>query len=369
MEKRFQVFVSSTYEDLPEERREVMNALLELDAIPSGMELFPAADEDQWSLIKHVIDDCDYYIVIIGGRYGSTGSDGVSYTEKEYRYALEQKKPILAFLHRDPESLPAKRTEKTAEGRRKLEEFRDLAQQKMCKYWMTSAELGSVVSRSLVRLMKTNPGVGWVRGDALPDKDASIEILDLRTKVEALEAELEAVTTQAPEDAAQFSQGTEQHQVKYSFASFDPRTYQRQGWTASVSLTWNEMFSAISPLLIDEAPEYEIRESLNALVRTQEIDRLRKGDQLKGLTLSDFEVEQDAFQTIKIQLRALGLIAKSVRKRSVKDSATYWSLTPFGDAQMVKLRAIRRKPPAPVRRKATGAATRSKKKSASSSDS
>ena len=68
MEKRYQVFVSSTFEDLKIERQEVMQALLELDCIPSGMELFPAADEDQWSLIKRVIDECDYYIVIIAGK-------------------------------------------------------------------------------------------------------------------------------------------------------------------------------------------------------------------------------------------------------------------------------------------------------------
>ena len=70
MEKKYQVFVSSTYEDLQEERREVMQALLELDCIPCGMEFFPAANEDQWTLIKNVIDDCDYYLVIVGGRYG-----------------------------------------------------------------------------------------------------------------------------------------------------------------------------------------------------------------------------------------------------------------------------------------------------------
>lgn len=60
MEKRYQVFVSSTYENLLEPRQEVMQALLELDCIPAGMELFPAADDDQWTLIKRVIEDCDY---------------------------------------------------------------------------------------------------------------------------------------------------------------------------------------------------------------------------------------------------------------------------------------------------------------------
>ena len=63
MENRYQVFVSSTYQDLQEERQEVMQALLELECIPAGMELFPAANQDQWTLITsadtqipHLID-------------------------------------------------------------------------------------------------------------------------------------------------------------------------------------------------------------------------------------------------------------------------------------------------------------------------
>ncbi len=92
-EKRYQVFVSSTYEDLQEERQEIMQALLELDCIPSGMELFPAADEDQWTLIKRVIDDCDYFIVVVGGRYGTVSpTTSMSYTQMEYEYALKKGK-------------------------------------------------------------------------------------------------------------------------------------------------------------------------------------------------------------------------------------------------------------------------------------
>ena len=66
MDKIYQVFVSSTFEDLQEERKEVMQALLELDCMPAGMELFPASNDDQWTLIKRVIDACDYYLLIIG---------------------------------------------------------------------------------------------------------------------------------------------------------------------------------------------------------------------------------------------------------------------------------------------------------------
>ena len=101
MNKKYQVFVSSTYKDLTEERQEVIQALLELDCIPVGMEMFPAADDDQWTLIKRLIDDCDYYILIIGGRYGSTNENGISYTQMEYEYALSQDIPIISFLHKN----------------------------------------------------------------------------------------------------------------------------------------------------------------------------------------------------------------------------------------------------------------------------
>jgi hypothetical protein len=124
MEKRYQVFVSSTYEDLQEERREVMQALLELDCIPAGMELFPASSEDQWSLIKRVIDDSDYYLLIIAGRYGSTNDKGISYSQMEFEYALSTEKPIIAFLHRNPDKIESGKIEKTAKGKKLLEEFR-----------------------------------------------------------------------------------------------------------------------------------------------------------------------------------------------------------------------------------------------------
>lgn len=55
--------ISSTYEDLQDERKEVMQALLELDCIPAGMELFPASNDDQWTLIKRVIDALDELLV------------------------------------------------------------------------------------------------------------------------------------------------------------------------------------------------------------------------------------------------------------------------------------------------------------------
>jgi len=108
---RFQIFLSSTFRDLREERQAVHEAILELGHFPAGMEAFPAADATPWELIKSVINESDYYILIVGGKYGSTGPDGISYTEMEYNLAVELEKPILAFTHGEPDQIPAGKIE------------------------------------------------------------------------------------------------------------------------------------------------------------------------------------------------------------------------------------------------------------------
>lgn len=342
MDKRYQVFVSSTYRDLQEERQEVMQALLELDCIPSGMELFPAADADQWTLIKRVIDDCDYYLVIIGGRYGSTGPDGISYTEMEYRYALDTGKPIIAFLHKEPGQLAANRSEEDASGREKLKAFRELAQQKAVKYWTSPADLGSAVSRSLVWLIKNNPAVGWVRADQVPDESLTQEALQLRKQVEELERQLRASRSERPEGTDELAQGDDEFTVQYSFKAWDPTSYEPDAYSASVDLSWNNLFSEVAPLMIDEASDLQLQRCLSKYIGECQRDELSKQKGLKGRMLDQFEISESDFQTIKIQLRALGLMVKSNRVHSIKDTSTYWTLTPYGDNVMTFLRAIKR---------------------------
>lgn len=59
MEKRYQVFISSTYSDLQDERSRIMRTIMSMGCFPAGMEFFPAVDEEQLEFIKKVIDDCD----------------------------------------------------------------------------------------------------------------------------------------------------------------------------------------------------------------------------------------------------------------------------------------------------------------------
>lgn len=341
--KKYQVFVSSTYVDLIPERQEIMNALLELDCIPAGMELFPAADEDQWSLIKGVIDECDYYIVVIGGRYGSLGPEGISYTEMEYRYAIETEKPVIAFLHKDPDSIPAKHTEQTEEGKSKLKEFRELSQQKVCKYWNTPSELGSVVSRSLIMLQKKHPGIGWVRGDQVASSEASTEILRLRRRIEELETEMASTQTEAPKGTEKLSQGDDTFTINCKFESRKLDDYESYTWDWEIEATWNEIFYEVSPLMMHEASNIQLASRFGEFVRRRVNEVVPEAKSFKGHgQIRSIEYEKSDFETSIVQLNALGLIAQNVKNRSVKDRGTYWTLTPYGQSIMNRLRAIRK---------------------------
>jgi len=91
MNKKLQVFVSSTYTDLQEERQAAVQTILDAGHIPVGMELFNNEVEPQLETIYKCIDKCDIFMLILGGRYGCIEEKtGQSYIELEYKYALSK---------------------------------------------------------------------------------------------------------------------------------------------------------------------------------------------------------------------------------------------------------------------------------------
>lgn len=343
MNKKFQVFVSSTYRDLTEERQEVMQALLELDCIPVGMELFPAADDDQWTLIKRLIDDCDYYILIIGGRYGSINESGISYTQMEYEYALSQDIPIISFLHKNPSDISVSKSEEKPELKNKLEDFRKLSEKKLCKYWVSPLELGSQVSRSLVKLIKDKPRPGWVKSDLLPSEELTRELLDLKNENETLKQRLQSSQTLANKGTEEFCSGEDSYNFKFNIVGRgDTWDIERISYEDNIDLTWDQIFSEISPLLIDETTEDNLKQKVNSLIKKEKYEYAKKELKKSKRSPESFSIIDTDFQTIKIQFRALNYMTESLKKRSIHDKKKYWTLTPYGDTIMTRLRAIKK---------------------------
>ena len=212
MEIKYQVFVSSTYEDLKEERKEITQAILESHCIPAGMELFPASNLTQWDIIKRVIDDSDFYMLIIAGKYGSTIKDGsgreISYTEMEFDYALSSGKPILALVHEDIDALPRAKTETTEKKASLLSEFRKKVYVgRIIKKWTTKDNLKSAALAALSELKISTDAPGWVRADYKIDQQMyefveqqrlkfEAEIRELQSSLKKVSIEIEEKTTE-----------------------------------------------------------------------------------------------------------------------------------------------------------------------------
>lgn len=341
MDKRYQVFVSSTYVDLIPERSEVMQALLELECMPAGMELFPAANDSQWNWIKKVIDESDYYIVIVAGRYGTVSKEtGLSYTEMEYRYAVEIGKPIIGFLHEDVSKLQAKASEQTTVGKKKLVSFRDLVGGRLCKMYSSSADLGAKVSRSITQLKKQHPAVGWVRASILDSIASSDELLRLKEENELLKEKIYRMGVQAPENTESLASGNESFEIRFGCTRsvLNPQTgrYRKASTEyGSIRMTWDEMFSKIGPDLIKNNGRYwSLSSPLISKIESRALPELRRkhpNDQF-----DHFHMTSDCQNTIMIQLRALKLIATTEDEHG----STVWELTPYGDNYLTKLVAV-----------------------------
>jgi hypothetical protein len=165
-ERRLQVFISSTFVDLIAERQAAHLAVLQLDHIPAGMELFAAGTDDAWTLITKVIKRSDVYLLIIGGRYGSTDAAGLGFTEKEYELAIQLGKPIIPLLHKDPSALPRNKTEQSEGAWAQLKSFMDNVKLKhTCAFWENSSDLKAAVMSALIHIGPSVEG-GWVRAEA-----------------------------------------------------------------------------------------------------------------------------------------------------------------------------------------------------------
>jgi hypothetical protein len=173
MDKKYQVFISSTYTDMLEERQAAVTAILEAGHIPAGMELFAASDKKQMEVIERWIDSCDIFMLILGGRYGSIDPDsGKSYIQLEYEYAVKTGKPFFALY------LTETAIQKKASGplgldaierndSKKLTEFRATVLSKVCSPIEDVKDIRIQAGNSIRHLSATNSLDGWVRASSV----------------------------------------------------------------------------------------------------------------------------------------------------------------------------------------------------------
>jgi hypothetical protein len=197
MKKKLQIFISSTYTDMKEERQAAVEAILKSGNIPAGMELFTSGNESQLQTIMRWIDESDIYVLLLGGRYGSIEkSAGLSYTEVEYDYAVTQKKPYFSIVITD-EALDkkVKSLGKIAienEESKKLIDFRKKVLSNMSSFYSEVKDIKLSIHETLQDFKERYEFSGWVSGKTMEDNEILLEEnRTLRLKIEKLQKQIE----------------------------------------------------------------------------------------------------------------------------------------------------------------------------------
>ena len=329
MDKRYQVFVSSTYADLKEERQHVIQALMEMDCIPAGMELFPAADEEQWEFIKKVIDDCDYYLLVIGGRYGSTTDDGISYTEKEFDYAVEQGLKVVALIHGAPDDIPFGKSEKDPELRDKLLAFKDKVMTgRLVKFWKAASELPGLVALSLTKTIKMYPAVGWVRANHVASEDLLSDINMLRKENSKLQTTVNELGNQQAASIEGIADIDSEFTIRGSYTVWRNGSSFKHSFKSTI--TWRDLFALISPYLVEHPNDGVVKSKLASSLLERE-----------GKSGTSVSINDQEFKTVTIQLEAYGLITTSYNKTTKGGMALFWKLTKKGKQLMIESRVVK----------------------------
>jgi len=327
MNKKYTVFISSTYADLKDERKKLLDNISGGDYIPVGMEYFPAADDEQFEIIKKLVDDCDYYVLIIGGRYGSiNNSTGKSYTEMEYEYAVKQKIPVLVFAYEDIDKLPSEKKDANADMQKKLIAFRNSAiSNRLAKLWNNLEGLIGSVITALNKAIREIERPGWTRGSQIDNAVLLTQINELRivnAELKKQNAQLQVELSSKKEEYVFEGQSVTLHFIERQTRVYTAGEKRKE---IDKSFTLDEIFRVISLKLTVPIHNSDLKYAFETLC-------------------SGFSLSMEQVLAIRAQFIALELVeitySEVKEKFGVVSNIEFTKLTKKGIAEMTRLNII-----------------------------
>ncbi|MGQ3214679.1 DUF4062 domain-containing protein [Shinella sp.] len=327
--KKYQIFVSSTFRDLVDERQDTIRSILDLNHVPAGMELFPATDVEQLTYIKKVIDECDYYLLIVGGRYGSLDAQGISFTEREYDYAVETGKFVIAFVHGNPGAISVNNSDIDPSLAKALNVFRNKVMEgRLVKQWTNRDDLQVAVLKSLVHAFNAYPQIGWIRGDNAASRETLEQANAALQENAKLRAALSAAKATPIVKIENLADLDDFFEVRYTYKHVIAG--KTKYFDRSAKFTWRQIFLALGARLANPKTEHVILDALRILSE-------EKGERAP-YTMSDSDRS-----TIKIQFIALGLIASKISNTTEGKTAEFLYLTDKGQQAFMMGKVVQRK--------------------------
>lgn len=180
MPNLYTAFLSSNFSSLKDIREKVTSCFLDNNVFPVEMEHFVVDANNGFGNITKLIDDADMFILIMGTTYGSRDKNDInrtSWTEKEYKYAIETNKAnmLVVILQELADMVNNNVDEKCDEEIEKLYAFQSaedtrsqiaFAREVMSKSFMKVAPVERVyenINQFVQNGIKNNSFVGWSR--------------------------------------------------------------------------------------------------------------------------------------------------------------------------------------------------------------
>src|ERR1700694_3294495 len=147
------VMISSTARDLPEHRKEVLDACLRQGMFPIMMEHLPASDADAIAESLRMVNEAAFYLGIFAYRYGYVPKGyNIAVTEMEYNRAVERGIPRLIFIIDKAHAIQIDDVE-MGEGAAKLEALKTrLKTERVVRFFTSPTDLRAHVINSLSKV-------------------------------------------------------------------------------------------------------------------------------------------------------------------------------------------------------------------------
>ena len=296
LDKRYQVFISTSGCEMQPERMVLSQTLIGMGFFSWGLEQRTPLST---TFARRQIDDCDYVVLILGSQYGEQSVSGVGYMHLEYIYAVTKQKPIIVFMHEDPDSRDPSLHDSTPELRAKFQEFRKLLQQEVDQIftYRTMRDLELAVRLNMSQMLERYPVLGWVRPQntqALHDQIESLKakIVQLETASGAREADpfLNVQKVSMYEDFA----------FEYRIHAYQDGNFKELKINRTMS--WAQLLNVLGSTFENPTPEDFFSKAMNEYLNSTGLEDAQK-EMPRAHAVARAQMNIRALHTIKMQMR------------------------------------------------------------------
>ncbi|ENU10181.1 DUF4062 domain-containing protein [Acinetobacter calcoaceticus] len=312
LDTRYQIFISTSGRDMQPERMVLSQTLVGMGFFAWGLEHRTPLTT---TLARRQIDECDYVILLLGSQYGEQAISGVSYLSLEYEYALSQAKPIIVFMHEQPENREIDLQETHPQIKDKFLAFRKklLHEAEHIFYFKTPRELELAVRLNIPLMVEQHMGQGWV--PAHQAQQLQDEIRLLRSKILQLEQRVIEPSIQLNEVEPQDVFAFEYQIQAFQDGNFKELKRQRQ-------MTWSQLLSVLAKRFETAMPEENFAACLNEYLNQAGLEDARQ-ELPRAHAVACAQINHKALFRIKNQMQSQGWIVPT----QTEQSYGLWKLT------------------------------------------